>query len=80
MWTVVFLNDDFTPMQFVTHLLRTIFHRSLEDAERIMLLVHNEGRARVGSYTREVASNKADQAMLLAMIAQHPLQVFAERI
>lgn len=80
MWTVVFLNDDFTPMQFVVHLLIAIFHQSTEDAVRIMLAVHHEGRAAVGSYTREIASNKAEQVMLMASSAQHPLQVYSERL
>ena len=80
MWTVVFLNDDFTPMQFVTHILVAIFHKSADEAEQITLAIHHEGRARVGSYTREVASNKAERAMLMAVLAEHPLQVFPERI
>lgn len=80
MWTVVFLNDDFTPMVFVVQILQSIFHKSMLDAEQIMLRVHREGRAMVGNYTCEVASHKADQAMGLAIFAQHPLQVFPERI
>lgn len=80
MWTVVFLNDDFTPMQFVTHLLMSVFHKSTSEAEQITMEIHHEGRARVGVYTREVACNKADRAMMMASIAQHPLQVYAERL
>ena len=67
MYTVVFLNDDYTPMVFVVHLLHTIFHKSLEEAQQIMLRVHREGAAKVGSYTCEVANHKADQAMGLAI-------------
>lgn len=80
MWTVVFLNDDFTPMQFVTQLLMSVFYKSSSEAEQITMEIHHEGRARVGVYTREVACNKADRAMMMAGIAQHPLQVYAERL
>lgn len=80
MWTVVFLNDDFTPMQFVMNLLMSVFHKSKSDAEQITMEIHHEGRARVGVYTREVACNKAERAMMMASIAQHPLQVNAERL
>ena len=80
MWTVVFFNDDYTPMRFVIQMLVTIFHKSTEDAQRITFAIHHEGRAQVGSYTREVASHKADQVMWLANASQHPLQVYPERI
>lgn len=80
MWSVMFLNDDYTPMQFVMQMLTSIFHKSTEEAEHITMAIHHEGRARVGCYTREVASNKADQVMLLANVSQHPLQVYPERI
>lgn len=80
MWTVVFLNDDFTPMQFVIHLLMSLFHKSSSEAGQITMEIHQEGRARVGVYTREVACNKADRAMAMASMAQHPLQVYAERL
>lgn len=80
MWTVVFLNDDFTPMQFVVQILVTLFHKAPDDAQRIMLLIHHEGSARVGSYTREVANHKVEQTMLTAYLVQHPLQVYPERI
>jgi ATP-dependent Clp protease adaptor protein ClpS len=80
MWTVVFLNDDFTPMEFVVHVLVTVFHKTVDEATQIMLLVHQQGKARVGSYTCEIATEKADRTMLLAVMSQHPLQVFPERI
>jgi ATP-dependent Clp protease adaptor protein ClpS len=79
LWTVLFLNDDYTPMAFVVQILTVIFHQSADDAQRIMLRVHQEGKARVGAYTYEVASHKTDQTMLLATMMQHPLQVYPER-
>jgi ATP-dependent Clp protease adaptor protein ClpS len=80
MYTVVFLNDDYTPMLFVVHLLCSIFHKSEQEAQQIMWRVHREGAAKVGYYTCEVASHKADQAMGLATLEQYPLQVFPEQI
>jgi ATP-dependent Clp protease adaptor protein ClpS len=78
MWTVILINDDFTPMIFVVQVLVSIFNQSIEDAQRIMLAVHNQGKASVGNYTYEVASHKTDQTMLLAAISQHPLLVYPE--
>ena len=78
MWTAVFVNDDFTPMQFVVQVLAMYFNQSFQDAQRIMLTVHTKGKASVGRYTYEVASHKADQTMLLAALSQHPLLVYPE--
>ena len=80
MWTVVFLNDDFTPMQFVVRVLMEVFDKSLEEATHIMLQVHKDGAARVGCYTFEVAEQKVNETMRLTFMAQHPLRVFAERL
>ena len=80
MWTVVFLNDDFTPMAFVVHVLMKVFHLSAQDATHIMMRVHREGTARVGSYTRDVVNHKVDYTLSMAAAAQHPLQVYPEPI
>lgn len=80
MYTVVFINDDYTPMEFVVQVLIGVFNQPVEDAKRIMLAVHNEGRASVGHYTLEVASHKTDQTMLLAAISQHPLLVYPAQL
>lgn len=78
MWTVVFINDDFTPMPFVVYVLVSIYNQSPQDANEVMLLVHNEGRARVGTYTKEVACNKAEMTLAFAFANQHPLCVYPE--
>jgi ATP-dependent Clp protease adaptor protein ClpS len=80
LWTVVFLNDDFTPMQFVVRVLMEVFHQPLQEAHRIMLTVHKDGAARVGAFTHEVAEQKVNETMRLALLSQHPLRVFAERL
>jgi ATP-dependent Clp protease adaptor protein ClpS len=80
MWTVRFVNDDYTPMEFVVKVLINVFNQSAEDAHRLMLAVHNAGVANVGSYTFEVASHKTDQTMLLAAVSQHPLLVYPAQL
>lgn len=75
MWTCVFINDDYTPMIFVTQLLMEIFNQSQSDAHAIMLRVHHEGKASVGRYPKEIALLKADQCMAIAAAYQYPLQV-----
>jgi ATP-dependent Clp protease adaptor protein ClpS len=76
MYTVRFVNDDYTPMEFVVKVLIGVFNQSTEAAHSLMLTVHKEGSACVGSYTFEVASHKTDQTMMLASMAQHPLLVY----
>lgn len=78
MWHVVLHNDEFTPMDFVVYLLEEVFNKVEDEAEAIMLKVHNEGRARVGRYTKEIALTKVHQATELAEQHKHPLLVTAE--
>jgi ATP-dependent Clp protease adaptor protein ClpS len=80
LWTVVFLNDDYTPMQFVVRVLIEVFDKPQEEAILIMMEVHKRGAARVGAYTYEVAEQKVNETMRLTFMAQHPLRVFAERL
>lgn len=80
MWTVVFVNDDFTPMDFVIYVLMTVFHKSKEEAANLMLAIHNRGQQSVGRFTKEVAGNKANIVLAMAAYNQHPLHVFCERI
>jgi ATP-dependent Clp protease adaptor protein ClpS len=80
MYTCLFLNDDYTPMVFVIQVLTGVFNLSVDDATAIMLKIHIEGKANVGSYTFEVASHKADVSMALARQNQFPLLVSPEAI
>ena len=73
MFKVMLLNDDFTPMDFVVHVLTAIFRMDFERATRIMLEVHNEGRGICGIFTRDVAASKVEQVANLAREHQHPL-------
>ena len=73
MYRVVLHNDDYTTMEFVVHILKTIFHKSEQESERIMLDVHKKGRGVCGVYTREIAQTKVEQVKTLAKQNQFPL-------
>lgn len=79
MYKVLMLNDDFTPMEFVVHVLEGIFGKSREDATRIMLHVHQRGVGICGVYTFEVAETKVNQVIECARRHQHPLQCSLEK-
>ncbi len=79
MYKVLMLNDDYTPMEFVVHVLERFFNKSHEDATRIMLQVHQKGVGVCGVYTYEVAETKATQVMDMARQHQHPLQCAVEK-
>ena len=79
MYKVIMLNDDYTPMEFVVHVLRKLFNKSSEDATRIMLHIHQKGVGVCGVYTYEVAETKVQGVMDLARQNQHPLQCTLEK-
>ncbi len=79
LYRVLLLNDDFTPMEFVVHVLERFFSKSGEQATRIMLHVHNHGVGECGVFTFEVAETKVTQVMDFARKHQHPLQCVMEK-
>lgn len=74
-WAVIFWNDDFTTMDFVVKVLTEVFLKSEQDAEQIMLKVHEEGQAVVGMYTYDVAVSRTLTTMGMARDAGFPLKV-----
>lgn len=78
LYTVVLLNDDYTPMQFVIDVLETLFQKSPAEAYRVMMQVHLDGRGVAGTYPWEVAETKVDSLVKLARDAGHPLQATIE--
>lgn len=58
MYKVILLNDDYTSMDFVVSILQTVFKKTFEDANRLMLAVHQQGQAVCGIYTRQIAETK----------------------
>ncbi|SUU89733.1 ATP-dependent Clp protease adaptor protein ClpS [Aminobacter aminovorans] len=79
LYRVLILNDDYTPMEFVVHVLERFFQKDKEAATRIMLHVHNHGVGECGIYTFEVAETKVSQVMDFARQNQHPLQCVMEK-
>ena len=79
MYKVLMLNDDYTPMEFVVHVLERFFQKTREESTRIMLHVHRRGVGVCGSFTYEVAESKVTQVMDLARQNQHPLQCTIEK-
>jgi len=79
MYKVLMLNDDYTPMEFVVHILERFFSKTRDEATRIMLHVHRRGVGICGVYTYEVAESKVTQVMDFARQHQHPLQCTLEK-
>ena len=73
MYQVVLLNDDFTPMEFVVHILERFFSKDRAQATRIMLQVHTNGKGLCGTYVREIAETKVSQVNQYARGSNHPL-------
>ena len=74
MYSVVILNDDYTPMEFVVYILENIFNKSYEEAKQIMLHIHRKGSGICGVYTFDVAETKAKQVIDFAKKNEHPLE------
>lgn len=79
MYKVLLLNDDYTPMEFVVHVLERFFSKNHEEATQIMLHVHQRGVGVCGVYPYEVAETKVTQVIDLARKHQHPLQCTLEK-
>ena len=73
MYKVIMLNDDFTPMEFVIHVLDLFFNMDQEKAAQIMLTVHTKGAAVCGVYPKDTAETKAEYVIEYAKENQHPL-------
>jgi len=79
LYRVLLLNDDYTPMEFVVHVLERFFNKDQEAAHRIMMHVHQHGIGECGVFTYEVAETKVTQVMDFARKHQHPLQCIMEK-
>ena len=78
-YKVLLLNDDYTPMEFVVHVLRSFFQMDTDEATRVMLQVHQKGFGVCGIFTYEVAETKVTQVMDFARKNDHPLQCTLEK-
>jgi len=79
LYKVLLLNDDYTPMEFVVHVLEKYFSRGREEATRIMLQVHQKGAGICGVYSYEVAETKVTHVMDFSRQNGHPLQCTMEK-
>lgn len=73
MYKVILLNDDYTPMEFVVHVLESIFNIETERAIQLMLAVHTLGSATIAIYPREIAETKSERVNNYAKENDHPL-------
>jgi len=79
MYKVLLLNDDYTPMEFVIHILERFFNKNKQEATDIMLHVHRRGVGLCGIYTYEIAESKVQQVMDFARANEQPLQCTLEK-
>ncbi len=77
-YKVIMHNDDFTSMEFVVEILMDIFHKNEPEAERLMLMVHNSGKAAVGAYPYDIAMTKVQTAMARARQEGFPFRLTIE--
>ncbi len=77
-YKVLLLNDDFTPMEFVVHILEDFFSMNREKATQVMLNVHTKGMGVCGVYSRDVAETKVELVNAYAKENQHPLKCVME--
>ena len=79
LYSVLLLNDDYTPMDFVVDVLVRFFAMNIEKATQVMLHVHTRGRGVCGVFTREVAESNVAQVNEYSRLNQHPLLCTMEK-
>tara|TARA_Y100000768_G_scaffold144159_2_gene107492 strand:- start:14041 stop:14340 length:300 start_codon:yes stop_codon:yes gene_type:complete len=79
-YNVVFINDDFTPMDFVVQLLVEVFNKTLDEAKDVTLQIHEKGKGIAGSYNYELAEQKKAEAVAISRNNGHPLTILVEKI
>ena len=78
LYKVVLLNDDYTTMEFVIHVLESVFQKSPAESYRIMMQVHLNGSGVAGVYTWEIAETKVETVTSMARHAEFPLRAAIE--
>jgi ATP-dependent Clp protease adaptor protein ClpS len=79
-YKVILLNDDYSTMDFVIHVLEDVFQKSPAEAYRIMMQVHQLGSGVAGIYPWEVAETKVDTVAAMAKQAGYPLRAVTEEV
>ena len=80
LYTVVILNDDFTPMEFVVYVLQKFFDYDHAKSTEIMLQIHNEGKGYCGAFSQEIAETKSQQINQFSKENEHPLKSDIEEL
>ncbi len=80
LYRVVLLNDDYTPMEFVVHILEQFFYMTREKATQVMLAVHTQGKGVCGVYTKDIAETKAAMVNQYSRDNEHPLVCEVEEV
>ncbi len=78
MYKVLLLNDDYTPMDFVVAVLKQFFHKTAEQASKVMLQVHYDGAGVAGIFTAEIAETKVSLVNEYSRASEHPLMCIME--
>lgn len=78
MWTIIIHNDDFTPFDFVEAILKRYFNKTAEEAAIIAGTVHENGKAPLGLFTKEIALTKVEAVTKVAEAKGHPLKLTAQ--
>ncbi len=79
MYNVIFLNDDFTPFDFVVSLLMNIFDYDNEKAYETTMKIHTEGSCVVGTYKYDIAVQKQNDSLYLAKSFNFPLEIIIKQ-
>ncbi len=79
-YKVVLLNDDYTPMDFVVHVLEYFFRMDRPQATQVMLQVHTQGKGICGIYPKDIAETKEEQVNRYSRAEQHPLMCVIEEV
>jgi len=79
LFKVILINDDYTPMEFVVHILEIYFSLDRETATRIMLEVHTLGKGVCGIFTHDLAETKVSQVNMYSRENHHPLLCTMEK-
>jgi ATP-dependent Clp protease adaptor protein ClpS len=78
LYKVILLNDDFTPRDFVTLVLKAEFRMTEEEAHRVMITAHRLGVCVVAVFARDIAETKATRATDMARSKGYPLMFTTE--
>ena len=79
MYRVILMNDDFSPMDFVIHVLQKFFGKNIPEATKIMLQIHHQGSGLCGTYSYEIAETKVYQVNQYSRQNKHPLKCVMEK-